>query len=161
MKKIDFKKKFEKKTRIISNQKKFNGKSKILVLKLLIFIENFLILENVKIFERHFFSSQKIFFLGVEKKSGQSSETENRDLLIAHGFRAIRATRREGAMVTCRNARSWRLSRFIQSGLHVQKIHGAGGPEGAFSIKKGTFLYLELWGILCGSASAPKDSLGL
>ena len=37
----------EKNREIFQNQKSFNGKSKILVLKLLIFIEIFLILENV------------------------------------------------------------------------------------------------------------------
>ena len=49
MKKIDFKKikKFEKNREIFQNQKNFNGKWKILVLKLLIFIEIFMILENV------------------------------------------------------------------------------------------------------------------
>ena len=52
-----------------------------------------MILEHVRKFPE--------FFLGVEKKSEHSFEAENRDLSIAHGFRAIRATPRECRRVEC------------------------------------------------------------
>ena len=88
---------------MFQNQKIFNEKSQILVLKFVIFHWKFSDFGTFRNFRAtFFFEPKKYFFLELKKKSGQSSEAEKPYLSIARVFSSIRATRRDWPPFKCR-----------------------------------------------------------